>query len=233
MSDTLALISQARQALAEAQTLPDIKLAMERAKAGEAGARAAARVAAQRDLVEVAEQANEAANDAASVRIEAQAKAGELLKQMAERGERIERGSPGMKSQPATSLDDLGVTKSESSRWQQIADVPEPIREEYVQETKAGGGEVTTAGLLRHAEEKAADRWAQTAPVPAENRYRLELSRLAEQAGKVSEFDPEEAARFADDGTALSLETVPGTWHEWVRNFQRARRGLRVVRGES
>lgn len=63
-----------------------------------------------------------------AVRIEAQAKAGELLREVRERGDMADRGQrkQDRTSQRATStLDDLGVTRSESSRWQQVADVPE------------------------------------------------------------------------------------------------------------
>ncbi len=72
----------------------------------------------------------------AAVRIEAQAKAGELLQEMAERGERARAGGAhGRRQRPSTSLGDLGVTKSESSRWQQVASVPGEVRTEYVEET--------------------------------------------------------------------------------------------------
>jgi hypothetical protein len=42
------------------------------------------------------------------------------------------------------------VSRSESSRWQELADVPEDQRREYVEATKAAKGEVSTAGLLKH-----------------------------------------------------------------------------------
>jgi hypothetical protein len=126
---------------------------MEMAAVAEDAARRVAKLAeAQRRAAEVVEAANEAANDAAAVRIEAKAKAGELLQQMAEGGGRSS-GHTFQESQratPAPTLDELGVSKSESSRWQQVANVPEDVREDYVEETKAAKGEVTTAGLLRH-----------------------------------------------------------------------------------
>lgn len=58
------------------------------------------------------------------------------------------QGRPEKRSQRAT-LKLLGVTKSESSRWQQVAAVPPDVRKRYVQEVEATRGEVTTAGLLR------------------------------------------------------------------------------------
>ena len=53
-------------------------------------------------------------------------------------------------------LPDLGVSRMESSRWQRVAAVPSERRAAYVEETKAAGGEVSTAGLLRHAAVAAA-----------------------------------------------------------------------------
>jgi hypothetical protein len=153
-NDTLALISEARRHLAEAHTLPDIRRVMEAATVvADAAQRAAKLAEAQRMAAEVVEAPNDAANDAASVRIEAQAKAGVLLQEMSESGARDPGGRGSVESRPATQLRDLGVTKSESSRWQQVAKVPAEVRDEYVEETRAARGEVSTAGLLRRAAE--------------------------------------------------------------------------------
>jgi hypothetical protein len=57
--------------------------------------------------------------------LRAEIRAGELLTEMAERGERDDgRGNrnPSLKSQDATpKLSDLGVTNTQSSRWQKMA----------------------------------------------------------------------------------------------------------------
>jgi hypothetical protein len=150
---TLSLISQARRSLAEARTLPDIRRVMEAASvAADAAARAAKLAEAQQAAAEVVDAANEAANDAAAVRIEAQARAGELLRQMAEQGERTRPGdTDGRRLRPSPNLSQLGVTKSDSSRWQQVASVPGEVRQEYLDATRAARQEVSTAGLLRHA----------------------------------------------------------------------------------
>jgi hypothetical protein len=81
-----------------------------------------------------AEQANDITliDDATDIRMRAEVKAGELFKEMAERKERAVRGGTGahrgkQKSLRVTSvpkLAELGVTKSESSRWQRLASLP-------------------------------------------------------------------------------------------------------------
>ncbi len=53
----------------------------------------------------------------------AERRAGEMLAEMAQSGERATRGKPGETSQPAT-LSDLGISRDQSSRWQKLAQVP-------------------------------------------------------------------------------------------------------------
>lgn len=156
---TVQLIEAAHRSLVEAQTLPDIRRVMEAASvAADAAQRAAKLAQAHRMAAEVVDAAGEVANEAAAVRIEAQAKAGELLREMREQGERAKGGEAGRRESQAATLDDLGVTASESSRWQQVAAVPADQRAEYVAETKAARGEVSTAGLLRHSSAAPAAR---------------------------------------------------------------------------
>lgn len=170
---TLELISQARENLTAARSLPDIRRVMEMASlAVDAAERAARLFNAERRAAEVVEAATAAANDAAAVRIEAQAKAGELLRRMREQGERSERGRPQKTSHRATfsgsdgapvSLHNLGVTRAESSRWQQVASIAPELRGQYVEETKAAKGEVSTAGLLRYATDRTGEQLAEQA----------------------------------------------------------------------
>ena len=65
-------------------------------------------------------------------RIQARAirRCGELLAEMAEKGERREQGN-GVKSRDATSLDALCISKHESSRFQQAAAAPAAARNIY------------------------------------------------------------------------------------------------------
>lgn len=104
-----------------------------------------------------------AANDDAAVRIEAQAKAGEILTLMPKNegmrlGGRDSFGGPVPvpPREQVPRLSDVGITKIQSSRWQHVASIPEPVRREYVETVKDEGGAVTTAGLVRFDLERRA-----------------------------------------------------------------------------
>jgi hypothetical protein len=159
------VLSTAQLGLAVAQTLPDVLPVIHLAAAVASAAERAAKLAGVRGAaVEVVQAAIETAREAAVLRIEAQARAGELLREMVDRGERERRGGDRAKSHDAT-LPDLGVTKSESSRWQRLAAVQADVRRAYVEDGKARGQDITINGLLRFAAAKSAS--AETAQPPA------------------------------------------------------------------
>jgi hypothetical protein len=78
----------------------------------------------------------EAEAQAAKVRLRAERRAGELLKEMAKSGERkgwggdrrSKSGAPTLKT-----LTDIGISRDQSSQWQQLADVPEEDFEKEMQ----------------------------------------------------------------------------------------------------
>jgi hypothetical protein len=98
------------------------------------------------------------ADRCSEIRLRAERRAGEMLKTNGpNRG-----GDTGSnqhsaweaKSQTATSpsLDDLGVSKSQSSRWQRLAEVPEDAFESYFEAARSDEKADTTAtGLMQHA----------------------------------------------------------------------------------
>lgn len=90
-------------------------------------------------------------NLAAAARLWAERRAGELLIESRQNGERVTGGPGSAKAEShAATLDDLGITKHESSRYQQLAEIPEPIFEEAV-DTATANGKVTAAAVRRLA----------------------------------------------------------------------------------
>jgi hypothetical protein len=91
----------------------------------------------------------EAERKAAEIRIRAERKAGELLKEMKVNGQRHtgygDQKSESSRSTPkAQTLTDLGISKTHSSQWQALADMSEPDFEAEL----AKPGKPTTEGVL-------------------------------------------------------------------------------------
>jgi hypothetical protein len=121
----------ARRALAEACRIDEVKDIRDKAKAMQVYAQQAK----DRDLIE----------HATEMRMRAEIRAGELLREMAERKERHDGknlngktvlGSPRATPEGAPKLSDLGVTKTQSSRWQRLAALSPERQEEKIETAK-------------------------------------------------------------------------------------------------
>ena len=79
----------------------------------------------------------------------------------------------GRTMQPVETLSDMGVSKSQSSRYQQIASVPEADFEQHIAEVKDKGGELTSAGVRRlvksQRQQDNRDKMAAITPVAVNN----------------------------------------------------------------
>jgi ParB family chromosome partitioning protein len=136
---TIARISEARRALAAASTLEDVMQIRDKAEA-------------LRVYVKAAAAGLEAANAAAEIKLRAERKAGEMLAAIEKRdGGDAARARSQAATELPPSLDDLGLTKDQSSRWQREAKVPEEEFEAYIESCCYEGKEVTQAGLLKIA----------------------------------------------------------------------------------
>lgn len=132
-------IQAATTAIAEAGSLADVLRLHDQASALEA-------------YVKAAKDSLATSNAAVALKLRCERRAGELLAEM-------EKKPPGPtpkdRSQDATdlppTLEDMGITKSDSSRWQREAKVDEATFEEYVSDCTQKGLEVTQAGLLKIA----------------------------------------------------------------------------------
>jgi hypothetical protein len=127
--------------LAEARSIDEVKTIRDKAEA--------ARIYARQVKLGL-----EAQNDAAEIRLRAERLLGELLA-----GLDLQDGGDAARarSQRATEvpprLRDLGISKTQSSRWQAIASVPTPVFDQYIAEVRdrarrGGATELTTAGAL-------------------------------------------------------------------------------------
>lgn len=108
------------------------------------------RAEALRTYAKQAGESLEMQNICAEIKIRAERKGGEILKETPrEQGKRTDLTS----SQDTTKLQEVDISKDQSSRWQKIADIPEEKFEQHITETKDKKEELTTAGTLRLADE--------------------------------------------------------------------------------
>lgn len=89
-----------------------------------------------------------AQNEAALLKIEAERRAGEMLAGM------DLRTGPNW-SHAATNLKDIGITKSDSSRWQSMATLPDDDFESYVETCQQMERELTSSALLKMAKKRS------------------------------------------------------------------------------
>ena len=131
-SRELAVLNQASRMLDEAKSLEEIKSIRDKAEAA-------------RNYVKAAKLGLELQNCAAEVKLRAERKAGGLLRSLRLRGgdRKSKRHAAPLK------LDDLGISRDQSKRWQYIASVSDAEFVQYLKSMVDQGREITSAGLLR------------------------------------------------------------------------------------
>lgn len=144
MAVALARYDAARAALAEACRVDEVKDVRDRMMA----LQAYARQAKDGELIEWA----------TDIRLRAERKAGQVLAEMAETGERASPGRPEKRSPAATIiLKDMGLSKSQSSRWQALAALDEETFERRALAAKREAvASVETPAATRTQEKQAA-----------------------------------------------------------------------------
>lgn len=141
MTAALVRYEAARLALSEAHRVDEVKDIRDKAEA----MAAYARQAKDQELILWATE----------IKVRAERKAGELLRETAERGERHHQGRVVADEKPTT-LGDLGITANQSSRWQSLASMTDEHFETAVATAKETAGQVTTAFMLREAQKAKA-----------------------------------------------------------------------------
>jgi hypothetical protein len=129
----LARYEHARTALAECYRVDEVKDIRDKAEA----MAAYARQAKDSELIQYATE----------IKVRAERRCGELLATTVQHGG--DRKTESRSNAPT--LIDMGLTRDESSRYQQLAAMPDEHFETAVATAKATAGEVTTAFMLREA----------------------------------------------------------------------------------
>ena len=141
VDNPLAKLELARHLLAETRSVDEVKMIRNLGEAARAYARQA-------------RLGLEAQNDAAEIKLRAERRLGELIATLPKQdGGDAARARSQAATEVPPRLDDLGISKSQSSRCQTIAAVPEPVFEEYVTGVREQGRvdgktELTTTGAL-------------------------------------------------------------------------------------
>ncbi len=90
-------------------------------------------------------------NNCAEIKIRAERRAGELLKENGRKKGETNKKIMCHDGTLSPTLKELGVDPKQSMRWQVIADMPQRVFEEHIESTRAKAAELTTAGLLKLA----------------------------------------------------------------------------------
>ena len=130
----MSILSRAQKVLAEARSIDEIKAIRDKAEAARKYAQSAA-------------LGLEIQNQAAEVKLRAERKVGSLLAEL-----HLQGGDRKSKSHDATlKLEDLGITRTQSHRWQVEASVSNEEFERYIRTANDSGREISAASLTRLA----------------------------------------------------------------------------------
>lgn len=183
----IARISDGERALAEARTVADV---VRVAKAAEA----------IRQWARLAEVGVLAENAATELRLRAERRAGELLKATDKNKGAQGVGKALQKVQshsgtalPAT-LSELGVTKKQSSTFQQVADVPKPVFEKYV----ASQERTSRNGLIKQTKRATREHRVRTRTAKMEKKARESGLSAVLAVADLREWRPQAQAIITD-----------------------------------
>lgn len=147
--------------------------------------------------------AKQAIDDAGEIVLLATRRMGELLKEQKRTGRRAKGGKANLRpgSRRATpekepTLEDMGLTKSQASRAQQLAEIPEADVQKYVEERRADAARaVSVNGLVAAAEEADIEATPDPPPDPVDDVVELYLAlSYAERARFMERIAKEVAA---------------------------------------
>ena len=103
---------------------------------------------AYRYALRQAKESPEVIKKAEEIKLRAERRAGELLKETAKQGG-DRQSEQGKAMSNGTTLVDMGISRDQSSKWQKMANIPEEKFENYIEVQK----ELSTAGALKIAKQ--------------------------------------------------------------------------------
>lgn len=171
MTTTLTVFNEAYRALMAARNIDEVKQVRDKAEA-------------LRLYLKQQGESLEMQNACAEIKIRAERRAGEILKEMPKnegtRGQLAGRDSSGPSimegpEDDTPTLSDLGISYAQSSRFQSIANIPEEVFEQKITEIKDNQEELTSKKFLAEAKQELArmrvPEPAVTPPIPPD-KYR-------------------------------------------------------------
>lgn len=134
--------NKAKQAIIEAKSVDEVKDIRDKAEA-------------MRVYAKQVGESLEVQNDICEIKLRAERRMGEMLKEMPRATGKFIPGSKGLQdvTPNTTTLKDIGIEKHMSSRYQMIAELPTEKFEEIINETKVAEKELTEALMIRTAKQ--------------------------------------------------------------------------------
>ncbi len=147
----LVLLDQAKRAITAATRIDEIKDIANKAEA-------------IRLYYKKAKDGLEIQNRAAEIKLRAERRAGELIRELdLARGKRTDLVPRRDQVNGKKTLAELGINKNESSRWQQVASLSQRVFEKHISDSKRCGRELTSAGTIKLAKRLANHKAASVA----------------------------------------------------------------------
>lgn len=129
--------------------------------------------------IKASEAKLEAQNNIAEVRICCEREIGRLIQKMQEEGTLASQGRPNKCSpeehlfNEVLTLEDIGISRKQSMKWQEMADLPDDKFKDFIAESKENGYELTTASVQRYGRNYAHKQAVENTPPLPSDKYRV------------------------------------------------------------